>query len=769
MTQSVTGYLLTRHWRDTNNGVELCFWGATDQGPVRCQITNQEAVCFMQRSNSMQPPVNARRETLSLQNLDGQDVDGLYFRHQRDLNSLRQHSIELYESDIKPSDRYLMERFICAGFEATGDLLTGSNFLSFSNPRIKPATVTPRLRALSLDIETRGNSDQLYSIAGATMHGSKDQNRVLMIGKDASVMQSDYELQYCHDERALLTEFFKWLRVVDPDIIIGWAITNFDLNFIHRKCRQLGVPFDMGRGTDSAAILQPGNPGQPRIAKLPGRAVLDGIDLLKAGFWAFDSFSLDNVANELLGEGKLIASNENKVARINELFKNNKPELADYNMKDCQLVNDIFVKADLIEFAIQRANLTGLAIDRLGGSVAAFDNLYLPRLHRHGFVAPDVNNASSGLGSPGGYVLDSQPGIYQNVLVLDFKSLYPSIIRTFCIDPLGLAQPGQDPVPGFMEANFSRDTHILPGIIEELWQARDVAKGTANKPLSQAIKIIMNSFYGVLGASGCRFHSHQLASSITRRGHEIITSSRDKIEEQGYRVIYGDTDSLFVLLGAEHSRDSAHKIGQQLTDSLNDWWHKKLEKEFSLACYLEVEFETLYARFLMPTVRGMPTGSKKRYAGLVEDAKGQRELVVKGLEAARTDWTPLARDFQRALFQLIFNDQPFEEFVRNTAQDLLSGKRDADIAYRKRLRRNINDYQRNVPPHVQAARKMRTKPGSWVSYVITRNGPEPTDNLTGLPDYQHYLDKQLAPAADGILQFMGTSFGTITDAQMQMF
>jgi len=769
MTHSVTAYLLTRHWRDTNNGIELCFWGATDRGPVRCQVPFQEAVCFVQRGNQMPTPANARREALSLKSLDGSDVDGLYFRHQRDLNSLRQLTTDLHESDIKPSDRYLMERFVCAGFEATGDILTGSNFLSISNPQIKPATVTPQLRALSLDIETRGHSDQLYSIAGATMHGSKEDNRVYMIGDGDIDYRTDYELHYCKDERSLLAEFFKWLRLVDPDIIVGWAITNFDLNFIDRKCRALRIPFDMGRGTDSAAILQPGNPGQPRMAKLPGRAVLDGIDLLKAGFWAFDSFSLDNVAHELLGEGKLITSNEDKVARINELFNNNKPELADYNIKDCQLVNDIFIKADLIEFAIQRANLTGLAIDRLGGSVAAFDNLYLPRLHRHGFVAPDVNSTSSGLGSPGGYVLDSEPGIYQNVLVLDFKSLYPSIIRTFFIDPLGLAQPGNNPVPGFMKASFSRETHILPGIIEELWQARDVAKKTANKPLSQAIKIIMNSFYGVLGTNGCRFHSHQLASSITRRGHDIITSSRDKIEEQGYRVIYGDTDSLFVLLGENHTRDSAYEIGNRLTDSLNSWWHKKLETEFSLTCHLEVEFETLYSRFLMPTVRGMPTGSKKRYAGLVEDETGQRELIVKGLEAARTDWTPLARDFQRALFQLIFNDQPFEEFVRNTALELLGGKRDNDIAYRKRLRRKIDDYQKNVPPHVQAARKMRTKPGSWVSYVITRNGPEPTENLTGLPDYQHYMDKQLAPAADGILQFMGTSFSAITDAQMQMF
>ncbi len=769
MTRSVTGYLLTRHWRDTNDGIELCFWGKSEQGPVRLAISHQEAVCFIERSNTLPTPQHTRREPLSLKTMSGEPVDGLYFRHQRDLSTLRQHDIALLESDIKPSDRFLMERFVCAGFNASGEVINNGDHLSLINPKIKPATVSPRLTALSLDIETRGSSDQLYSVAGSIMHGNANQNRVYMIGEGAIINRNGYQLHFHKDEQSLLMAFFAWLKEVDPDVIIGWAIVNFDLNFIDRKCRTLGIRFDMGRGNDAAAVLQPGNPGQPRMAKLPGRAVLDGIDLLKAGFWAFDSFSLDNVAHELLGEGKLITSNENKVARINELFNNDKPQLADYNIKDCQLVNDIFVKADLIEFALQRANLTGLAIDRLGGSVAAFDNLYLPRLHRHGFVAPDVDNTNTGLGSPGGYVLDSAPGIYRNVLVLDFKSLYPSIIRTFCIDPMGLLQHGENPIPGFMEAHFSRHTHILPGIIESLWEARDVAKKESNKPLSQAIKIIMNSFYGVLGTNGCRFHSHQLASSITRRGHDIITTSRDEIESQGYRVIYGDTDSLFVLVGENHTQQSAHDIGVRLTDMLNEWWRKQLKDEFDLACYLEVEFETLYSRFLMPTVRGMPTGSKKRYAGLVTDDNGNNKLVVKGLEAARTDWTPLAREFQRTLFELIFNDQPFEQFVRDTATALLNGERDADISYRKRLRRKLDDYQRNVPPHVQAARKMRSKPGSWVSYIITRNGPEPTDNITALPDYQHYMDKQLAPAADGILQFMGTSFSAITDAQMQMF
>ncbi len=768
MTNSVTGYLLSRHWRDTDQGVELCFWGASDNGPVRIQIPRQEAVCFINRNTPLSVSNRVRREQRKLKSLDGRDADALYFKHQRDLTSLRQQASELYESDVKPGDRYLMERFICAGFEAEGEWQQKKGYRSIISPRLKPAKVEPSLKALSVDIETRGSSDQLYSIAGAVMSGSDSTNRVFMIGDGEPPLTNGFKLHYFANERALLLAFFEWLRLIDPDIIVGWAIVGFDLNFIERKCRALGIEFDMGRGKDSSAILQPGSTGQ-RIAKLPGRAVLDGIDLLKAGFWAFDSYSLDNVAHELLGEGKLITSSENKVARINELFKNNKPALAEYNIKDCQLVNEIFDKADLIEFAVQRANLTGLAIDRLGGSVAAFDNLYLPRLHRHGYIAPDVSSDSSGMGSPGGYVLDSMPGIYENVLVLDFKSLYPSIIRTYCIDPLGLKQSGNDPIPGFLEAHFSRDTHILPGIIEELWDARDSAKQSNNKPLSQAIKIIMNSFYGVLGSSGCRFHSHQLASSITRRGHEIITESKEQIEAQGYSVIYGDTDSLFVLVGDKHSRASANKIGNRLTSTLNNWWQEKLKNDFSLDCFLEVEFETLYTRFLMPTVRGMPTGSKKRYAGIVIDDQNQRTLVVKGLEAARTDWTPLARDFQRALFHRIFNDEPYEEFVRDTAYALLNGDCDNDIAYRKRLRRKVDEYQRNVPPHVQAARKMRTKPSGWISYVITRNGPEPTENLTSPPDYQHYLDKQLAPAADGILQFLGTSFSAITDAQMQMF
>ena len=162
-------------------------------------------------------------------------------------------------------------------------------------------------------------------------------------------------------------------------------------------------------------MLQVGSGANPvKLARVPGRAVLDGIELLRSAFWSFESFSLENVGQELLGRGKTIQSG-NKVEEINHLYQTNKPELARYNIEDCRLVTEIFAKADLINFATERARMTGLPIDKIGGAVQTFDNLYLPRLHRKGYVAAET--ASSGNGSPGGYVLDSKPGLYRNVIV----------------------------------------------------------------------------------------------------------------------------------------------------------------------------------------------------------------------------------------------------------------------------------------------------------------------------------------------------------------
>ena len=767
MVTELSGFLLTRHWRDTPTGVEISFWAWTPEGALRLLFPHQRSVCFLRRDALLPAGSDCERKPLALTDLDGNPVDGLYFHQQNKLQRLREQRLErgvmLLESDIKPTDRFLMERFITAGFIAQGTLMRQPGGYEMINARMKPATVQPALRYLSLDIESDGTAGEILSIAWCGQG-----NEAILIQGEHDDWPSDLPLHWYADEAALLRGFLHAFAQIDPDLILGWNLINFDLDHLQRRCQRLHIPFQLGRGGELAAILQPQQSGQQRIASIPGRVALDGIDSLRAAFWSFPSFSLNHVAQQLLGRRKMIDDGKEKMLEIRRLYHEDRPALAAYNLEDCRLVEAIFSHTDLIDFALQRALMTGLSLGRQGGSVAAFDNLYLPRLHRKGVVACDVGAHHFHESSPGGYVMESQPGIYDNVLVLDFKSLYPSIIRTFRIDPLGMARPGENPLPGFLQAHFSRDDHILPELISELWQQRDQAKQRINKPLSQAVKIIMNSFYGVLGSGGCRFYDPRLASSITLRGHQIITESRTWLEQHGYPVIYGDTDSLFVLLGPGVAEAQAQATGRELAGRLNRRWQLKLQRDFHIESFLEIEFETHFIRFLMPTIRGSETGSKKRYAGYGRSGDGEFELIFKGLESVRSDWTELARRFQRELYRRVFFHQPYRDYVLTTLAALRAGELDDKLIYRKRLRRRIDEYQHNIPPHVQAARKA-AKVGRWISYLITINGPEPVDNRSSPIDYQHYIDRQLAPAADGILHFIDDSFERISADQLNLF
>ncbi len=767
----INALLLTRHWRDTAHGIELTFWAASDSGPLKLSYPGQQAVCFITADSELPrtsgQTIGLQRKPLKLTSLDGQPVDGLYFNQQRELQRLREYLSTtdkmLYEADIKPTDRFLMERFINLPFTLQGECIQRKGYWELINPQIRPASHIPALRYLSLDIETDGIHGEIFSIAYCGM----GVDQILMQGQ-ASDWESDLDILWYADEKALLKGFLERIACLDPDLILGWNLINFDLDYLERRCRNLQIPFTLGRGGEIATVLQPQQANQLRVASIPGRVALDGIDNLKSAFWSFASFELGNVAHELLGRTKLIESSEDKIAEIRRRFSEDRPALAAYNLEDCRLVEAIFQKTDLLNSIIQRSVMTGLSLGRQGGSVAAFDNLYLPRLHRAGVVAPDIGANQHHQSSPGGYVLDSQPGLYDNVLVLDFKSLYPSIIRTFCIDPWGMYQQVEDGIPGFLGAHFSRSGGILPEIIGELWTLRDKAKAEKNAPLSQAIKIIMNSFYGVLGSNGCRFFDPRLASSITRRGHEIIGLSRDWLEAEGYSVIYGDTDSVFVLLGPNHTEQQARETGRQLAAQLNDWWRDRLRQQFNIESALEIEFETHFIRFVMPTIRGAETGSKKRYAGYVRNRENGLELVFKGLESVRSDWTPLAKRFQRELYRRIFFNEPYEQYIKETVSALNAGELDQELVYRKRLRRPVAEYERNIPPHVQAAKKLG-KDVRWIDYLITEQGPEPLQRHISPIDYQHYLDRQLSPVADGILYFIGDSFHRITDDQMTLF
>jgi len=788
MSQLRRGFILTRHWRDAPEGTEVSFWLATDAGARQLRVPHQDSVAFIPEEQRPLAEALLRRERdvelrpLTLCDFRHRPVMGLYSRSYRRLldcaRLLREAGVNVYESDIRPPERYLMERFITAPVSFSD--ASGGDGASI-DAQLKPAPdYRPTLKLVSLDIETTSRGD-LYSIA---LEGCS-QRQVYMLGpENGQGTTVDFSLQYCDSRRELLERLNDWFAEHDPDAIIGWNLVQFDLRVLRDHSQRLQVPLRLGRGGAEMEWREHGGRGNHYFAAAAGRLIIDGIEALRSATWSFPSFSLENVAQTLLGEGKAIDNPYQRMAEIDRMFAEDKPALARYNLKDCELVTRIFARTELLTFLLERATVTGLAADRSGGSVAAFEHLYVPLMHRQGFVAPNLGERQPEA-SPGGFVMNSQPGLYESVLVLDYKSLYPSIIRTFLIDPVGLIDGLRQPddeqsIPGFRGARFSRTRHCLPAIVERVWEGRETAKREHNKPLSQALKIIMNAFYGVLGSSGCRFFDTRLASSITLRGHEIMRRTRELIEAQGQAVIYGDTDSTFVWLRKAHSDDEAALIGRQLVQHINDWWRVYLQSEYGLGSALELQYETHFRRFLMPTIRGAEEGSKKRYAGLITRPDGSDGMVFKGLETVRTDWSPLAQRFQQELYQRIFHRQPHGEYVRDYVRRTLAGELDELLIYRKRLRRRLDDYQRNVPPHVRAARladdyndrqgrPRQYQNGGWISYLMTVAGPEPLETRSSAVDYDHYVTRQLQPVADAILPFVGDDFASLVDGQLGLF
>ena len=762
-------FLLTGDWFDYQGRNILRFFGTSEEfGAVEIIINNNKPVFFVERSTILiRLKQNFLRKEVEMKNFAGNPVDALYFNTMKDLrqtvDELKENKIMTYESDVDPIRRYLMERLINAQMKVTSEAKVKNRITVFTNPKIEPCEINPSFVIASLDIETSKNGNNLYSIAVHITGRKSEQKKVFIVGK--SPKKYPEYLSFYSDEKELLLSFFEWFNFVDPDIIIGWHVIGFDLLFLDNKCKELNINFDIGRDGNRILIRK----REPRgyFASLPGRVIIDGPTALRTSFFNFEDFKLETVAQELLGLGKTITPEENKVKEIERLFEEDKIGLAEYNIQDAVLVTEIFNKTGIIDLYLKRSQLSGLLIDQLAMMTAAFDHFYLPKLHRYGYVAPDVKDLEATEHSAGGHVLDPLPGIYDNVAVLDFKSLYPSIIQTFKIDPLSNLLSHIDTIKTPEGFTFSSTQHFLPEFISHLMEQRSIAKKNNDKALSQAIKILMNSFYGVMGSYGCRFYHPKLPSAITSTGRYLLLGSKSFLEKSGYKVIYGDTDSLFILMIGKENIDF-NKAGEEAAILLNNFWKDELKTKYKVESHLEIEFEKYYRKFIITPARGSEVGAKKRYAGLINKG-GREEIEFVGLEFVRSDWTRLAKEFQIELYNKIFNEQEIDNWIRSVVNRLKRGEFDDKLIYKKRLRKDVEEYQKNVPPHVRAA-KLLQDPGDTVYYVITNRGPIPIQLKHDDIDYEHYIEKQLKPIADSVLGLLGKSFDSIigTD-QMSLF
>jgi DNA polymerase-2 len=534
---------------------------------------------------------------------------------------------------------------------------------------------------------------------------------------------------------------------------------------------------------------------------------LDAVRLVRAAPERFSDYTLETVALGVLGRGKRLIrdKNESAIQAITRLYREDPLSLCLYCMEDAGLVIDILEKTGLIDLTLRRCLLIGISLDRAWTSIPSFDYIYIEALHRRDIVAPTIGvDTLPSIDAPGGKILSPKTGLYNNVWVFDFKSLYPSIIRTFNIDPLSFVLPEQ--VREMLEneqkrlitapngASFRRDPAILPELLEKFFVSRDEAKDRGDEVASHVYKIIMNTFYGVMGAIGSRFASGYLSGAITSFGHHLLQWCESYLTQMGFRVLYGDTDSLFVLSGLpvdvtteellEKSRDICISINKDLRQYVSD--------AFDVHSYLDLEFEKIYYKFFLPPVRSNTSsegkgfrGRAKGYAGLlvpVSQLKGAPQsevqsgwIEVVGMEAVRRDWTDLAKGFQIGLLAHMFRESELDiirDFIHRILKKLNDGELDEKLVYSKSLRKPISGYKRSIPPHVRAASMLDNEDQHGIiQYLWTSNGPQPKSKATAPIDYNHYVDKQLKPIFQSFTEVLHTDLNDLfqNDEQLRLF
>ena len=782
--KSMKGFIVSATYDTVDNQTMVRLFGRLENGHSFVTTNTIKPYFFVQEKDAEKHARLLSKYTVgktSLTTFKHVPVIRVIAQNQQELNKLTEvlHKMEVdtFEADVKPHTRFLIDHNLFGSVNIEGNPTSSERIDSiYEEPEISHAILQPKLKVLSLDIESSKSGEGLFCIG---LFGENYEKTFLI----TSTKEKMKNVVQCATEEECLQKFKEEMLAQDPDIITGWNIIDFDLVYLRDSFKKHKISFAIGRTNEETRLRIESGFFKSSTADISGRQVLDAFNLIKDPYIKeapsiknaeFESFSLESVAQAILGTGKLIKG-KNRHDEIEKLYAKDQQRLVDYNILDCKLAFDILKKTAMLDLAIERSELTGMPLDRLGASVAAFDSLYIREARKRGLVSPTTRYVHKDTGITGGYVKSSKAGIYHNVVVLDFKSLYPSIMRTFNIDPASLLDaPEKGAIESPNKVYFKNQEGILSILIEKMHIARENAKKEKRELASYAIKIIMNSMFGVLANPNCRFYNYNMANAITHFGQMIIKLTAEQIEKKGYKVIYSDTDSCFVETGFQ--KEKAHSLGKELQAYINDFYNDYVQKNYARKSYLELQFAKLYFFLMIPAIRtsakakdekkSEEKAAKKRYAGLL-DMDGKEELEIVGLEAIRGDWTEAAQDFQRELLMKIFHREPPEAFIRQYAKKIREGKLDSKLIYRKSIRKNLTEYTKTTPPHVKAARLLDVLEGNRIEYIVTTEGPEPLQKLKHKPDYDHYLEKQITPIANQILSLFGTSFDDVIKGSKQ--
>ncbi len=663
----------------------------------------------------------------------------------------REHG-ETYETGIKFTKQFLLEKGI-KPMQPRTYFHKGKELKKIGEP-IEQKKFD--LTKVAFDIETynkRGISDPEEDKVIAASYYTENNGKVITCKK----INKDF-VKTVKNEDKLIEELEKALR--SNNIIYGYNTDNFDFPYLKKRKpdSELAKWIKLRRTRDGYKT------------KVPGKVHLDcytGATFLETiGSLNLPRYTLENVYKAFTGK-------EKPEIDINNLWKNWDKEkelekIAEYSLSDSEACYTI--GEEMIELFKQLSQLLPQTMFETSRSSASkmVEEMLQAKSKQEGYLIPNKPSSEEiGMRArqtiKGGFVKNPDPGLHENIVVADFKSLYPTLSLSHNISPETLncnccKNPHKSPTG---QTFCKKETGLIPSTLKTLLDERQEIKEKMKEldletdeyrrlnARQTALKIIANASFGYMDYIRARWYCRECAQAITAWGRKYVKEAIKEAEKEGFEVIYGDTDSVMLKRDSKSKKD-VEKFLKKYNSKLPD--------------PMQLELEGFFPRGLFVTKKG-GGAAKKRYALITEDGK----MEVKGLEVVRKDWANIAKETQRKALKQVLegNVEKARKTVQETIKKLREGNvKKEDLLIYTRMQKALDSYE-TTGPHVEAAKKLdragkKVKAGMTIRYIVTKGGGSISERAYPMeliknrnPDPQYYIDNQVLPAVTNILKQVG--------------
>jgi DNA polymerase I len=665
------------------------------------------------------------------ESIRGERLTKIFGQTPRDVGQMRD-DFDHYEADILFPNRLLIDKDITSGVRLpVRELDDGS--LKVHHEEVAPveASAAPRVNTFDIEVDDRHGfpEDGEQTIVCLTSHDSYTDEYVVWLYESPDGIEGpealaaydpirddfDADVRIFEEEVAMLDAFMTYIEDTDPDVLTGWNFDDFDAPYFLDRVEELqSYDHDYDLNIDRLSRVDEVWRSDWRGPDIKGRVVFDLLYAYKrTQFTELESYRLDAVGEQELGVGK-----ERYTGDIGDLWEQEPERLLEYNLRDVELCVELDREQDIIDFWDEVRTFVGCKLEDATTPGDAVDMYVLHKLYGE-YALPSKGQQESE-DYEGGAVFDPITGVRENVTVLDLKSLYPMCMVTTNASPETKVDPDAYDGETYRAPNgthFRKEPDgVIRSMVDELLTEREEKKSLRNDYSPEnpdyerydrqqaAVKVIMNSLYGVLGWDRFRLYDKEMGAAVTATGREVIDYTDEVVEREGYEVVYGDTDSVMLQLGdiGPEDLDGEAEVTDEIREKHPEMGDDELgliaatiQKGFELediinASYdefaserlhaeehrFQIEFEKLYRRFFQ-------AGKKKRYAGHIvwKEGKHVDDIDITGFEYQRSDIAPITKRVQKEVIDRIVHGEDadsIKSYVGEVIEDYQAGNVDYD-------------------------------------------------------------------------------------------